>query len=155
MGVAALIMGIISLVIAVIPCVGALAFFTGIVAIVLGAIGISQASQAASPKGLQIGGLITGGLALLIAISQMVFIGGFSKNFDSIGQSIEEAIEDAQKEIREDFESGNFRITIEDGDDKIEIEGSGKKEDLRDELEKLEGVEMQKDTLRIDSTEQQ
>ena len=153
MGVAALIMGIISIVIAIIPCVGALAFFTGIVAIVLGAIGLSQASQASAPKGLQIGGLVTGALALLIAISQMVFIGGFSKNFDNIGERIEEAFEDVEKDLREDFESGNFKITIEDGEDKIQIEGSSKKEELRNELEKLEGVEMEKeDTLHVDTT---
>ncbi len=155
MGVAALIMGIISIVIAIIPCIGALAFFTGIVAIVLGAIGLSQASQTSTPKGLQIGGLVTGALALLIAISQMVLIGGFSKNFDNIGERIEEAFKDVEKDLREDFETGNFKITIEDGEDKIQIEGSSKKEELLDELEKLEEVEQVKeDTLQIDTTVQ-
>jgi hypothetical protein len=155
MGVAALIMGIISLVIAIIPCVGALAFFTGIVAIVLGAIGISQASRSAAPKGMQIGGLVTGGLALLIAITQLVFIGGFSKNFSGIGERIEEAFEDVEADLRDEFESGNFKITIEDGEDKIQIEGTSEKKDLREKLEKLEGVgEEQQDTLQTDTAVQ-
>ncbi|MDT8401446.1 MAG: DUF4190 domain-containing protein [Bacteroidales bacterium] len=155
MGVAALIMGVISIVIAFIPCIGTLAFITGIVAIVLGAIGISQASQSAAPKGMQIGGLVTGVLALLISIGQWVFFAGFSKNFSTIGQRIEEAFEDVEKDIREDFESGNFRITIEDGEDKIEIEGTSKKKDLRDKLEELEGVGSEKeDTIQTDTTVQ-
>jgi len=145
MGVAALIMGIISVVVAFIPCVGLLAFFTAIVAIVLGAIGISQASRAESPKGLAIGGLVTGGLALLISIAQVVFFAGFSRNFDTIGDKIEEAFEEVGEDIRDDFESGDFKITIEDGEDKIEIEGSAKKEDLRNKLEKLEGVELEQE----------
>ncbi len=146
MGVAALIMGIISIVVAFIPCLGLLAFFTGIVAIVLGAIGISQASRAKAPTGLAIGGLVTGALALLISIAQIVFFAGFSKNFDVIGDRLEEVFEDVEKDIREDFETGDFKITIQDGEEKIEIEGSAKRKDLRDKLEKLEGVELEQDT---------
>ncbi|MBN1388837.1 MAG: DUF4190 domain-containing protein [Bacteroidales bacterium] len=152
MGVAALIMGIISVVVAFIPCLGLLAFFTGIVAIVLGAIGISQASRANAPKGLGIGGLVTGALALLISIAQIVFFAGFSKNFDFIGDRIEEAFEEVEKDIREDFEKGDFKITIEDGEDKIEIEGTATKKDLRDKLEKLEGVELEKEGTEEEDT---
>ena len=155
MGVAALIMGIISVVVAFIPCLGLLAFFTAIVAIVLGAIGISQASCSETPKGLAIGGLVTGALALLISIAQVVFFAGFSRNFDFIGERIEEAIEDVESDIREDFKSGDFKITIEDEEDRIEIEGSAKKEDLRDKLEKLEGVELEEEEAKKDTTEQQ
>ncbi|MFO7853285.1 MAG: DUF4190 domain-containing protein [Bacteroidota bacterium] len=156
MGVAALIMGIISIVVAFIPCIGLMAFFTAVVAIVLGAIGISQASRVEAPKGPGIGGLVTGALALLISISQFVFVAGFSTQLDDIGESIKEAVEDVEQDIREDFESGDFKITIEDGNDKIEIEGSAKKEDLRDKLEKLEGVELeQEETEKEDTTGQQ
>lgn len=155
MGVAALIMGIVSVVVAFIPCLGLLAFFTAIVAIVLGAIGISQSSRAESPKGLAIGGLVTGGLALLISIAQVVFFAGFSRNFDTIGDRIEEAFEEVGEDLRDDFESGDFKITIEDGEDKIEIEGSAKKEGLREKLEKLEGVELEKEEeTEVDTTEQ-
>jgi hypothetical protein len=156
MGVAALIMGILSIVVAFIPCLGLLAFFTAIVAIVLGAIGISQASRTKAPQGLGIGGLVTGGLALLISVAQLVFFAGFSKNFDHIGDRIEEAFEEVEKDIREDFEKGDFKITIEDGEDKIEIEGTAKNKDLRDKLEKLEGVELEKDTIaKTDTTIQE
>lgn len=152
MGVAALIMGILSIVVAFIPCLGLLAFFTAIVAIILGAIGISQASRADAPKGLGIGGLVTGALALLISIAQIVFFAGFSRNFDVIGDRIEEALKEVEKDIREDFESGDFKITIEDGEDKIEIEGRAKKKDLRDKLEKLEEVELEEEEAEKEDT---
>ncbi|MBS0011064.1 MAG: DUF4190 domain-containing protein [Bacteroidales bacterium] len=157
MGVAALIMGIISLVVAFIPCLGLLAFFTAVVAIVLGAIGISQAGRSDSPRGMQIGGLVTGALALLISVAQMVFFAGFSKNFGNVGKSLEEAFENVGKEIRQEFEGGDFRITIEDGEDRIEIEGTAKKKDLREKLEKLEGVELEKEetTEKQDTTGQE
>ncbi len=153
MGVAALIMGIISVVVAFIPCLGLLAFFTAIVAIVLGAIGISQASKASSPKGLSAGGLVTGVLALLISLAQLVVFAGFSTKIDFLGDKLEEIFEDIEKEVIKDVESGDFRITIEDGDDMIEIEGTAKKKDLRDKLEKLEGVEIgEEDTVQQDTT---
>jgi len=152
MGVAALIMGILSIVVAFIPCLGLLAFFTAIVAIVLGAIGISQASRAETPKGLSLGGLITGALALIISLAQLVFFVGFSKNFDHIGERIEEAIEEVEKDIREDFETGDFKITIQDGEERIEIEGTAKKKDLRDKLEKLEEVELEKEGAEKEDT---
>ena len=153
MGVAALIMGIISIIVAFIPCVGLLAFFTAVAAIVLGAIGISQASNANAPKGLSVGGLITGAFALLISIAQVVFFAGFSNKLDFVGDRLEEVFEDVEKEVLEDFESGDFRITIEDGEDKIEIEASSNKEDLREKLEKLEGVDVEvEEKVKEDTT---
>ena len=154
MGVAALIMGIISMVVAFIPCVGLLAFFTGVVAVVLGAIGISQASRASASKGLGVGGLVTGGLALLISIFQVVFFAGFSHNLKGLGDRIEEAVEDVRKDVMDDIESGDFRITIEDGEDKIEIKGSGSKKNMLDELDKLEGVDSTGTSTAKDSTGQ-
>ncbi|HKL67811.1 MAG TPA: DUF4190 domain-containing protein [Bacteroidales bacterium] len=141
MGVAALIIGIISIVVAFIPCLGLLAFFTAVVAIVLGAIGISQASRANAPKGTAIGGLVTGGLALFITIAQIVFFASFSDRMDFAGDRIEEIFEDIGDDVMEDMENSEFKITIEDGEDKVEIQGSGNKENLKEKLEKLEGIE--------------
>jgi len=141
MGVAALIMGIISIVVAFIPCIGLLAFFTAIVAIVLGAIGISQASRAQAPRGMGLGGLITGALALVISVAQIVFFAGFSNRIDFLGERFEEALEEVQKSVMEDIETGDFKITIEDGEDKIEIEGSARMKNLKEKLEKLEKLE--------------
>ena len=155
MGVAALIMGVISIVVAFIPCVGLFAFFTAVVAIVLGAIAISQASRVQAPKGLGIGGLVTGAFALIISIAQVVFFAGFSNQLDFVGDRLEEVFEDVEKEMMEDFESGDFKITIEDGEDKIEIEGSANKKNLRDKLEQLEGVEKEEETEKQDSSKQE
>ncbi len=152
MGVAALIIGILSVIVALIPCLGLMAFFTAIVGVVLGAIGISQASRAEAPKGMALGGLITGAVALLISIAQIVFFAGFSDRIGVFGDQLEEALEDVQKDVMRDFESGDFKITIEDGEDKIEIQGSSSKKDLLEKLEELEGVETE-EPQKKDSTE--
>ncbi len=157
MGVAALIIGVLSVIVAFIPCLGLMAFFTAVVAVVLGAIGISQASRAEAPKGLALGGLITGAVALMISIAQIVFFAGFSDRIGVFGDELEEALENVQRDVMEDFGSGDFRITIEDGEDKIEIQGSGSKKDMREKLEKLEkleGIEIEEEQKK-DSTRKQ
>jgi hypothetical protein len=138
LGVAALIMGIISFVVAFIPCVGLFAMLTAIVAVVLGAIGLSQASRAEAPKGMALGGLITGVIALFIAIAQVALFAGFSDRVDFIGDKIEEIVEEIEDDVLDEIDSGDFHITIEEGDNSIEIKGSAKKENLRDKLEELE-----------------
>lgn len=136
LGVAALVLGVISFIVALIPCVGLLALFTAIIAIVLGAIGMSQASRDDSPKGLMFGGLILGVVALFIAIAQIVFFSGFADR----ASFFEEKFEDVIKDIENEFEDGNFSITIDDGEDRIEINSSIKKE-LRETLDELEGID--------------
>ena len=157
LGVAALVLGVISFIVALIPCVGILAVFTAIVAIVLGAIGLSQASRNNSPKGLSIGGLILGVLALLVAVLWLTFFA----NVADKAPFFEEKFEDVIKDLENEFEDGSFSITIEDGEDRIEINSSVKKE-LRDELYELEDLkddleEELKDTvldikIKIDSS---
>ena len=141
MGVAALIMGIISFIVAFIPCIGMAALFTAIIAIVLGAVGLSQANKASSPKGMMIGGLIVGVIALFISITQLVLVIGLSENAGFLGDKIEEIIGDIENDVLKEIESGDFKIIIEEGDDKIEIESSIKKRELEDKLDELEGVE--------------
>lgn len=153
LGIAALVMGIISFVVAFIPCVGVLAIFTAIVAIVLGAIGLSQASRAGSHhKGLNIGGLIVGVIALFVSIVQVAVIVGISENAGGIGNRIEEIVGDIEKDIMDDIEKGDFRITIEDGDQKVEINASSNRKELLEKLDELEGVEddvkAEDDTIR-------
>ncbi len=137
LGVAALIVGIISFVVAIIPCVGLLAVFTSFVAIILGAIGLSQASRDNSPKGLNMGGLILGIVALFIAIAQIVFFAGFADKASFIEEKIEDIFDDIETDVLNEFEDGSFSITIDDGEDKIEIKSSIKR-DLIDKLEELE-----------------
>ncbi len=154
LGVAALIMGIISFVVAFIPCVGLLAMFTAIIAIVLGAIGLSQASRDNSPKGLMFGGLIVGVIALFISIAvQIVVVAGLSSRAGFIEEKIEEIVDEIGEGIKDEFKDGNFNITIEDGDDKVEIKSSIRKNEMIDKLEELEddgnNVEI---TIKIDTS---
>lgn len=145
LGVAALILGIISFIVALIPCVGILAVFTAIVSVVLGAIGLSQANRNDSPKGLAIGGLILGVVALLVAVLWLAFFA----NVADRAPYFEEKFEDVIKDLEDEFEDGNFSITIQDGEDKIEINSSIKKE-LRDELYELEDLKDLDDQIKED-----
>lgn len=145
LGVAALIVGIISFVVALIPCVGFFALFTSLIAIVLGAIGLSVASRDNSPKGLMLGGLIIGVVALFISIAQVVFIASFADKAGFIEDKIEEVFDEFGSDVLNEFEDGNFSITIDDGDDKVEIKSSINR-DLRDKLEELEDIDEGNDT---------
>jgi len=149
-GVAALVMGIISFVVAFIPCIGILALLTAIIAIILGAVGISQASRDGSPRGMMLGGLIVGIIALFVSITQIVIIAGLSDNAEYFGKKIENIVKDIEKDFMKEFECGDFKITIEEGDESIEIQGSARKRDQIDKLEKLEGVEEK--TVEVDTT---
>ena len=140
LGVAALVLGILSFVVAFIPCVGFFALFTALIAIVLGAIGLSQASRDNSPKGLMLAGLIIGVIALFISIAQVVIIAGLSDKAGFLEEKIEEVIDEFGDGVLNEFEDGTFSITIDDGEDKIEIKSSVKKE-LRDRLDELEDLE--------------
>lgn len=140
LGIGALVLGIISFVVAFIPCVGVLAIFTAIVAIVLGAIGLSQSSRAGnSHKGLNIGGLIVGVIALFVAIVQIAVIIGISENADGIGNRIEQIIGDIENDVLKELDKGDFRITIEEGDQKVEINASSNRKELLEKLDELEG----------------
>lgn len=140
LGVAALVLGILSFVVAFIPCIGFFALFTALIAIVLGAIGLSQASKDNSPKGLMLAGLIIGVIALFISIAQVVLLAGLSDKAGFFEEKFEEVIDEFGKDVLDEFEDGSFSIIINDGEDKIEIKSSVKKE-LRDRLDELEDLE--------------
>lgn len=152
LGIAALIMGIISFVVAFIPCIGMLAIVTSVVAIVLGSIGLSQASRSGSQhKGLNTGGLVVGVIALFVAIIQIAIIIGIASNSGGVGNKVEKIINNIQKDVRREIEDGNLKITFDDGEDKIEITASKKREDLLDKLDKLEkqdSLTKKQDTLK-------
>ena len=78
MGVAALVVGVVALVLAILIVFFPIAGLLGIIAIILGAIGMGRASRGeADNRGQAVAGLITGILALLVAIALGVGIGGF------------------------------------------------------------------------------
>lgn len=140
LGVAALVLGVISFIVALIPCIGLFALFTASVAIVLGAIGLSQASRNKSPKGLMLGGLILGILALFIAIVQIVFLSNFKDKAPYFEEKMEDIFKDFEKDVIDEFGDGSFSITIDDGGERVEINSTIKKE-LRDALDELEDME--------------
>ena len=71
LGIAALITGIIALVLSIIPLIGIISWLLAPIAIILGIIGMNQNA----PRGTAIGGLATGGLALIICILWAVLFG--------------------------------------------------------------------------------
>lgn len=78
MGVAALVVGVVALVLALLIIFFPIAGLLGLIAVILGIIGISRASRGeADNRGQAIAGLITGLLALLVAIFLTVSIGAF------------------------------------------------------------------------------
>jgi membrane-bound ClpP family serine protease len=77
-GVAALVIGVVALVLAILIIFFPLAGLLGLLALILGAVGMARASRGeADNRGQALGGLITGLLALLIAIALGVGIGSF------------------------------------------------------------------------------
>jgi hypothetical protein len=152
MGIAALILGIISFVVAFIPCVGILAIFTAVAAIVLGAIGLSQATRATSPhRGLNIGGLVVGIIALFVSVIQIAVIVGVSENAGNWSSRFEDIIGDIEKDIKDDI-GRDFRITIEEGENKVEINASSNRDELLDKLETLEGDTIRTIEIKVDTT---
>jgi len=77
-GVAALVFGVVSLVLAVLIVFFPIAAFVGLIAIILGFIGMRRASRGeATNRGQALAGLLTGLLALAIAVFLTVRIGVF------------------------------------------------------------------------------
>lgn len=141
LGIAALITAIITFVFAVIPCVGIMAIIPGIIAIVLASVGLSQVARSDSPRGILVAGLVIGIVATLIAFSQLFFTRQIFKHADKWPTKIENIIDDVQEDVLKELEDANIDISIENGDEKVEITtGSGK----QDKLETLEELEMEK-----------
>jgi uncharacterized membrane protein HdeD (DUF308 family) len=78
MGVAALVVGVVALVLAILVLFFPIAGLLGLIAVILGAIGISRASKGeADNRGQAVAGLITGALALILAVVFAISIGTF------------------------------------------------------------------------------
>ncbi|MEA2486073.1 MAG: hypothetical protein QOD46_1184 [Actinomycetota bacterium] len=102
MGVAALVIGVLALVLAILVIFFPLAGILGLIALILGAIGMARASRGeATNRGQALAGLITGLIALLIAIALTVGIGSFFtshvNDFRKLGTCINKANTVAQK----------------------------------------------------------
>ena len=143
LGVAALVLGVISFIVAFIPCIGLFALFTALIAIVLGAIGLSQASRNRQSERLNVWRLITWSRCLIYSNCTGSVFRRISDRARFFEEKIEDVIKDIEKMMNE-FEDGNFSITIDDGEDRIEINSSIKKE-LRDALDELEDLDTEDD----------
>ena len=101
-GVAALVVGVVSLVLAVLVIFFPIAGVLAIIAIILGAVGMGRASRGvADNRGQALAGLITGLLALLIAIGLGIAVGSFfinnANDFRKLGSCFNQAETRAEK----------------------------------------------------------
>jgi hypothetical protein len=138
LGIAALITAIVTFVLAVIPCVGLIAIIPGIIAVVLASVGLSQATQNDSPRGVLIAALVIGIVASLVSFSQVFVAGKIAEKADKWPNKIEEIMTDVQDDVLKDLEDANVSIKIENGEDKIEINTNAGKLDREKTLEELE-----------------
>ncbi|NCT91027.1 DUF4190 domain-containing protein [Cellulomonas sp. APG4] len=92
LGIAALIVGILSLLICYIPFVGFVSVLGGIIAVVLGILGMRKAKDGQTGgRGMSLAGLITGAIALLVAVVINVFvIIGLNSLDSSLDDSLQE-----------------------------------------------------------------
>lgn len=99
--IAALVCGIVALLLSWIPGINLLSFLLGIIALICGAIGLSKAKDpGVGGRGLAIGGIVTGLLALIIGV--LVYVGLFrlanNPEVQERASELQEQIEDAASE---------------------------------------------------------
>ena len=66
-----------------------------------------------------------------------------------------EIIDEIEAGIKEEIDHGDFKITIEEGDDKIEIKASARRKELIDKLEELEEVKGVDITIKVDTSKEE
>lgn len=79
--VAALVVGILSLLVSFIPLVGLIGVVGGIVAVILGIIARGKVKQGAGGSGMAIGGIVTGAIAIVIAVLITAALFAFGSTF--------------------------------------------------------------------------
>ena len=95
MGTAALVVGIIALITSFFLIGGLL----GIIAVILGIIGLVRARRGeATNRGMAIAGIVTGALAILIAIVVGVFLADNADEIEDLGDCLEDATTDQERE---------------------------------------------------------
>jgi hypothetical protein len=105
---------------------------------VLASVGLSQATQNNSPRGVLIAALVIGIIASLISFSQVFVAGKIAEKADKWPNKIEEIVTDVQDDVLKDLEDANVSIKIENGEEKIEINTNAGKLDREKTLEELE-----------------
>lgn len=110
MAITALILGILALLLAWIPIVNFLSIVLGLAAVVLGFLGMRKAAVAGG-RGLAIGGIVTGGLALLATILMIVvaaiWLNNADDEIDDWNDELDRINEQLEEDLRELEESGS------------------------------------------------
>jgi hypothetical protein len=136
LAIGALITGIIAFLMAVIPCIGIIAVVPGVIAVVLGIVGLSRESNS---RGMLVGGLVIGIIALMLSLSQGYVVSRFAHHSGSWSKDIEKAMNDIKAEIGDDIDGKEFSIKVSDSKDTIEIKSTATGHDLEKKLDELEG----------------
>lgn len=111
LAIAALVCGIVALLLSWIPLINLLAVVLGIAAIVTGVMGVRRANLPGhGQKGLAVGGLVTGGIALLLSVLILIGLVGlfsdpeFREPLDRLleGENPEDVIEDLERRMEEE-----------------------------------------------------
>ena len=87
-----------------------------------------------------VGGLVVGIIALMISVSQSFVLGKIANKSGSWATDIEKVIKDVTDDLEKEFGDNEVTIKINSDDETVEIKASGKKGDLHDRLEELEGT---------------
>lgn len=112
----ALVLGILALLLSFVPCAGILAIIPALIGLILGGIAYAKAKDNGQPKTLSLSGLITSGLAILIAVAWMFFIGSAANDIKN--EKVEytdcetlindyNQIKEEMKELKADMEGDN------------------------------------------------
>jgi hypothetical protein len=99
--VAALVIGILSLLVSFLPLIGLIGVIGGIVALILGIVGRSNAKKGAGGGGMAIAGIVTGSIAMVIAI--LITVGLFAFGSSIVGESFRDFNECMREHDDEEF----------------------------------------------------
>ena len=104
MAIIALVVGILALLLAWIPVVNFFAIVLGIAALILGFLGIKKAAEVGG-KGLAIGGIVTGGLALLGSLLMILVFAAILNSANSNLDDLNTDLQELNEQIQEDLEN--------------------------------------------------
>lgn len=107
LAITALVLGIIALLLAWIPIVNFLSIILGLAALVLGFLGIRKSAESGG-RGLALGGIITGGLAVLGTILMIVvatiWLNDASDEIDDWDEEWEQELQELNEQLEEDLQ---------------------------------------------------
>lgn len=127
-GITGLVLGIVALVLCLIPLIGILSVFLGAAAVIFGIIAVVSDRG----KGQGIAGIVTGGVAFLVALGMTAITGAAisafdeevqesDRDFEEIQEAYESEAADAEPEDEEAIEEDDDEVAVEEGDSTFEL----------------------------------